>query len=62
MDIRTGQTYSTLEAALEDGVPRSDIAQILGQRLANGQLVVKFSKGSFKSVRRNERGELVRVL
>lgn len=61
MDIRTGKTYETLEAAFADGVPESDVAHILEQRLKNGEPIVKFSKGSFKSYRRNEAGELVRV-
>lgn len=61
MDIRTGKTYETFGAALADGVPESDVAHILERRLANGEPVVKFSKGSFKSYRRNDAGELVRA-
>jgi hypothetical protein len=61
MDIRTGKTYETLAAILAAGVPESDIAQILERRLTNGEPIAKFTKGSFKSYRRNEDGELVRV-
>lgn len=62
MDIRTGQTYETLEAALAAGVPESDVAHVtVDQRLRDGRPIVKFSKGSFKSYRRNETGELVRA-
>lgn len=61
MNIATGKTYETKLAALADGVPESDIAHILDRRLSNGEPIVKFSKGSFKSYRRNEDGELVRV-
>lgn len=60
MDIRTGKTYESQEAALADGVPRSDIAHV-EQRLRDGKPVVTFSKGSFKSFIRDEDGQLVRV-
>ena len=60
MDIRTGKTYDTQEAAVADGVPESDIAHV-ERRLRDGQPVVKFSKGSFKSFRRNEAGDMERV-
>ena len=61
MDIRTGKTYDSREAAIADNVPESDIALILERRLANGEPIVKFSKGSFKSFKRTEDGELIRV-
>jgi len=67
MDMRTGQLYDSKEAALAAGVPVSDLAELAAPldqveaRLAAGLPVVKFSKGSFKNVRRNEAGELVRV-
>ena len=61
MDIGTGKTYDTREAAIRDGVAEQDIARVLDLRLANGDPIVKFSKGSFKSYRRNEAGELVRA-
>lgn len=62
MDIRTGKTYETFEKALEAGVPESDVAQILERRLSNGEPIVKFSKGSFKSFVRNPTTkELVRA-
>jgi hypothetical protein len=32
MDIRTGKTYPTREAALADGVPDSDIANVKWRR------------------------------
>ena len=60
MDIRTGKTYETREAALMDGVPASDIACV-EQRLRDGKMIVKFSKGSFKSHVRDEDGTLTRV-
>jgi hypothetical protein len=60
MDLRTGKTYDTEEDAMADGVPKSDIA-LVEQRLRDGKPIVKFSKGSFKSFRRAEDGELVRV-
>lgn len=58
MDIRTGRTYESREAAVADGVPESDVATILERRLANGDPIVKFTKGSFKSFKRNKAGEL----
>ena len=66
MDMRTGKTYDSLEAAIADGVPRSDVAQLecpishIEKRLREGKPVVKFSGGSFKAFRRRD-GELVRV-
>jgi hypothetical protein len=60
MDLRTGRTYETEQQAIDDGVPESDIAHV-EQRLRDGKPIVKFSKGSFKSFRRNDAGELVRV-
>lgn len=60
MDIATGKTYETREAALADGVAESDIAHV-ERRLRDGKMIVKFSKGSFKSFRRNETGDLERV-
>lgn len=60
MDLRTGKTYESEQQAVDAGVPRSDIAHV-EQRLRDGKPIVKFSKGSFKSFRRAEDGELVRV-
>lgn len=62
MDIRTGQTYESRDAALKDGVPSSDIAEIVkhDDRIP----VVRFSSGPFKdrTYRRvPETGQLVRV-
>lgn len=56
MDIRTGKTYETFEAARKAGVPESDIAQLQfdEQRSMNPTFMpppkVKFTKGSFKRV------------
>jgi hypothetical protein len=58
MDIRAGKTYDTFESARAAGVPDSDIARI--DRDINGEPrqrfmpapKVRFSKGSFKPVRR----------
>lgn len=59
MDLRTGKTYESYEAARAAGVPDVDIA-IVERRLRDGMPVVKFSKGSFKTFVRNDAGELVR--
>jgi hypothetical protein len=59
MDLRTGKTYETHESAVAAGVPESDIAHV-EKRLRDGRPIVKFTKGSFKSFRRED-GELVRV-
>ena len=67
MDMKTGKTYDTLAAAVADGVPASDVAQMecpldhVEQRLREGKPVVKFSRGSFKSFRRDETGQLVQA-
>ena len=62
MDLNTGKRYETKMAALADGVAESDIAHVtVDQRLRNGRPIVKFSKGSFKSLARNEAGALVPV-
>mgnify|MGYP001596412362 CR=1 FL=1 len=60
MDLRTGKTYESRDAALADGVPESDIAHV-ENRLRDGKPIVKFTKGSFKSFVRAGDGELVRV-
>lgn len=60
MDLRTGKTYDSFDAAVAAGVPEADIALI--ERLREGIPVVKFSKGSFKSYLRDpESGDLVQV-
>jgi len=61
VDLRTGKTYECFEEAINAGVPASDIAHIIERRLADGLPIVRFSKGSFKSYRRNADGSLVRV-
>ena len=62
MDIRTGKTYETKEEALADGVPESDIAEIV--RRDEGIPEVRFATGPFKNrvYKRNPRtGQLIRV-
>lgn len=62
MDIRTGQTYESREAALKDGVPSSDIAEVT--RHDDGVPEVRFASGPFKNrvyKRVAETGQLVRV-
>jgi hypothetical protein len=57
MDIRTGKTYETLDAARADGVPESDIAEV-------DWPIVRFEAGPFKDrlyKRHPETGQLVRV-
>ena len=67
MDMRTGKMYDSEESARAAGVPASDLARLecglsqVEQRLRDGKPVVTFSKGSFKSVVRNEAGDLVPV-
>lgn len=66
MDIRTGQTYDSREAALAAGVPDADIAEVIGNPLDRSALpgeIVKFASGPFKNrtYRRAENGQLVRV-
>lgn len=62
MDIRTGETYETREAALKAGVPASDIAEITR---GDGTIPeVRFVSGPFKNrvyKRVPETGQLVRV-
>ncbi len=62
MDIRTGQTYETEQAAIDAGVPRSDIAEIIR---GDGNIPeVRFASGPFKDrvYKRNPaNGQLVRV-
>ena len=59
MDLNTGKTYESERQAHDAGVPKSDIAHV-EQRLRDGKMIVKFSKGSFKSYVRDEDGNLVR--
>ena len=61
MDIRTGQTYESREAALRAGVPDSDIAEITRN---DGQVPeVRFATGPFKNrtYKRMPSGQLVRT-
>lgn len=61
MDIRTGREYETREAAVADGVPDSDIAEVT--RADDAAPVVRFSSGPFKNrvYKRASTGQLVRV-
>lgn len=62
MDIRTGETYDTREAALAAGVPASDIAEVT--RRDDQIPEVRFSSGPFKNrvyKRVETTGQLVRV-
>jgi hypothetical protein len=62
MNIATGKTYNTREAALADGVPDSDIAEVI--RHDDNIPEVRFSSGPFKGrvYKRNpQTGQLVRV-
>lgn len=61
MNIRTGKTYETLQAALAAGVPRSDIAEVTRN---DGDIPeVRFASGPFKDrvYKRTLHGQLVRV-
>lgn len=61
MDLRTGETYETREAARAAGVPDSDIAEIT--RNDSSIPEVRFSSGPFKGrvYKRTSAGQLVRV-
>lgn len=61
MDLRTGQTYETREAAVAAGVPDSDIAEII--RRDDHVPEVRFASGPFKDriYKRTPGGQLVRV-
>ena len=58
MDLRTGKTYDSKAEALADGVPERDLARV---EHGDDKVIVKFSKGSFKSYRYDDAGQLVRV-
>jgi len=62
VDLRTGRTYESYEAAREAGVPASDIAEVLISKLQDDP-VVRFSTGPFKDreYKRTPTGGLVRV-
>lgn len=61
MDIRTGKTYDTREAAETDGVPASDIAEVIRREGATPE--VRFASGPFKGrvYKRTHTGQLIRV-
>lgn len=66
MDMRTGKTYDTKDAAVAAGVPESDIAEIVGDpadRHPHAGEIVRFTSGPFKNrtYRRSASGQLVRV-
>lgn len=59
MDMRTGETYETLQAAIDAGVPVSDIAEVT--ETPNGP-EVRFASGPFKGrVYQRVNGQLRRV-
>ncbi len=60
MDLRTGETYTTRDAAQAAGVPESDIAEVIQTK---DWPIVRFSSGPFKNRtyrRHPETGQLVR--
>jgi hypothetical protein len=62
MDLRTGQTYESREAARAAGVPDSDIAEIV--RHDDAYPEVRFASGPFKDrvyKRHPTTGQLIRV-
>ena len=61
MDMRTGKIYDSKEEALSDGVPASDIAEII--RHDESVPEVRFASGPFKNriYKRTPDGNLVRV-
>lgn len=59
MDIRTGKTYETKEAALADGVPESDIAEVQVQR--DGSYWPKFVNKKYPARHQGERERARRV-
>lgn len=61
MDIRTGKTYESQDAARADGVPVTDIAEIISDAAIPE---VRFASGPFKDrvyKRHPDTGQLVRV-
>jgi phytoene/squalene synthetase len=58
MDLRTGRMYWSKEEALADGVPESDIAEVLHpeplKAMRDAIPVVKFSKHPFGSIKNAE--------
>ena len=60
MDIRTGETYETREAAQTAGVPDSDIAEIV--RGDSSIPEVRFASGPFNNrvYKRGPNGQLIR--
>jgi hypothetical protein len=61
MDMRTGETYESVEAARKAGVPISDIAEI--RQRPGQEPEVRFPSGPFKDrvYKRNAVGQLARV-
>lgn len=62
MDLRTGETYETKDAALKAGVPASDIAEVV--KGDHNIPEVRFSSGPFKGrvyKRVPETGQLIRI-
>jgi hypothetical protein len=52
MDIRTGRTYPTREAALKAGVPPSDLAHVTRR---DGDYWPKFDNSKYKSPHQGQR-------
>ena len=62
MDLRTGKMYWTKEDALADGVPESDLAELVHsdslKTMRDSIPEVKFSKNPFGSIRNVVKSEL----
>lgn len=65
MDMKTGRTFETREAALAAGVSEADLALLTGIEPEKPETwaLVKFSSGPFKdrTYRRTPSGQLVRL-
>ena len=66
MDLRTGKTYPSLDAALAAGVPRSDLVEVIQPEALDASVSgpeIRFPSGPFKDrvYKRDCRGQLVRV-
>lgn len=53
MDIATGKTYKTRDDALADGVPKSDIAEIVTKR--DGTYWAKFCNSKYPNRHQGQR-------
>lgn len=63
MDLRSGETYGSRQAALDAGVPDSDIAEVQPAAVPGFVPQIRVTKGPFKGrvYVRNGAGQLVRV-